>query len=49
MFGLQTCLKAFGTREWKCQRGIYIRGSLGERPRLEIEIMGLSEIMQEKQ
>ena len=33
------CWEAFGTGKWKC-----IRGSLGERSKLEIEIMGLSEI-----
>lgn len=49
-FGFQTCcLKGFGTCKWKCQRSICVRGSSGERPGLEIEIIGLGEIMQEKQ
>lgn len=49
MSGLWACLNAFGTCAWQCQRGICVCGSLGERPGLEIGIMGLSEVMQEKQ
>lgn len=49
MSGLWACLNAFGTCAWQCQRGICVCGSSGERPGLEIGIMGLSEVMQEKQ
>ena len=44
VFGFDlVCWEAFGTGKWKC-----IRGSWGERSRLEIEIMGLGEIKQEE-